>query len=55
MSAAARNSLTPGIHYGQIWVHKAPNVRVENNIAVAGEGALINQAFNLRTAVALMA
>jgi hypothetical protein len=40
------NSLTPGLNYGQIWCHKVSNVRVINNIAVAGDGAKINEKFN---------
>jgi len=44
-NTVVHNSLTPGFQYGQLWVHKASNVRVENNIAVAGDGELINQAF----------
>jgi hypothetical protein len=39
------NSLTPGLEYGQIWAHAASNLRVENNILVAGADAKINQAF----------
>jgi hypothetical protein len=41
-----RNSVTPGLNYGQIWCHKVSNVRVINNIAVAGDGAKINEKFN---------
>ena len=40
------NSVTPGLNYGQIWCHKASNIRVYNNIALAGEGAKINEKFN---------
>ena len=39
------NSLTPGLEYGQIWVHAATDVKVENNVVVAGPGAKINQVF----------
>jgi hypothetical protein len=40
------NSVTPGLNYGQIWCHKDSNIRVMNNIAVAGDGAKINEKFN---------
>jgi len=40
------NSVTPGLNYGQLWCHKVSNVRVINNIAVAGDGAKINEKFN---------
>jgi hypothetical protein len=50
-NTVVHNSLTPGFQYGQIWVHKASSVRVENNIAVAGAGELINQAFKDTTSV----
>ena len=40
------NSVTPGLNYGQIWCHRASNVRVYNNIAVAGDGDKINEKFN---------
>lgn len=39
------NSLTPELEYGQIWAHAASNLRVENNILVAGHDAKINEAF----------
>jgi hypothetical protein len=39
------NSLTPGLEYGQIWVHATSNLRIENNILVAGFDAKINQLF----------
>jgi hypothetical protein len=39
------NSVTPGLNYGQIWCHKDSNIRVMNNIAVAGDGAKINEKF----------
>jgi hypothetical protein len=39
------NSLTPGLEYGQIWVHATSNLRIENNILVAGFDARINQFF----------
>ncbi len=41
-----RNSLTPGLNYAQILCHKVSNVRIINNIAVAGDGAKINEKFN---------
>ena len=46
-NTVVRNSLTPGLRYGQIWVHQASNVLIENNIAVAGtgDGSKINEAF----------
>jgi hypothetical protein len=39
------NSVTPGLNYGQIWCHKDSNIRIMNNIAVAGDGAKINEKF----------
>jgi hypothetical protein len=50
-NTVVRNSLTPGFQYAQLWVHKASNVRLENNIAVAGDGELINEAFKDTTNV----
>ncbi len=50
-NTVVHNSLTPGFQYGQLWVHKASNIRLENNIAVAGDGELINQAFKDTTNV----
>ncbi len=44
-NTVVHNSLTPGLNYGQIWVHQASHVAVENNISVAGEGAKNNEAF----------
>jgi hypothetical protein len=39
------NSLTPGLEYGQIWAHATSNLRIGNNMLVAGFDAKMNQLF----------
>jgi hypothetical protein len=39
------SSLTPGLNYGQIWVHATSNLRIMNNIMMAGLGGKMNQFF----------
>jgi hypothetical protein len=39
------SSQTPGLDYGQIWVHATSNLRIMNNIMVAGPDGKMNQFF----------
>jgi hypothetical protein len=40
-----KSSQTPGLDYGQIWVHATSNLRIMNNIMVAGPDGKMNQFF----------